>query len=405
MKSTLRWTAPTVALALLALVSVHQETDASYAAADPAGIQVGQTISDAVTPVPQGERGRRTKPAEGANTEVSVETSAVTSPSGLAWWQAWLGRKFPTKTPVPTKTPAVAPTVAAPTQTPVKTATPPTAPTSVPPTYTPTSVPPTSVPPTFTPTSVPPTKTPTVVPPTSTPPSSIWRPALQTNWHIQFTGTLDTSVPAQVFDIDLFDTSASTIATLKSKGARLICYMSAGSWEDWRPDAAQFPAVVKGNSNGWAGENYLDIRRIDLLGPIMEKRLDLCKAKGFDSVDFDNVDTYLHSGSGFALTYADQLNYNRYLANAAHARGLSAGLKNDLEQIKDLVAYFDFSINEECFSYNECDMLLPFIQAGKAVFIIEYDTPTSTFCSIANAKNFNASRKRLSLDAWREPCR
>lgn len=242
--------------------------------------------------------------------------------------------------------------------------------------------------------------------PTATPTDpAIWRPALQTSWQIQFNGSLDTSLNVQMFDVDVFDTPASTVAALKAKGAAVVCYMSAGSWEDWRPDAASFPESVKGNSNGWPGERYLDIRQYLILAPIMAARLDLCKAKGFVAVDFDNVDTYSHLNTGFSLTAQDQLNYNKLLAALAHQRGLSAGLKNNLEQVKDLLPHFDWAINESCFVYNECDLLLPFVQAGKAVFVIEYDTPTSSFCGPANVRNFNAMRKNWSLDAWREPCR
>ncbi|NWF65308.1 MAG: endo alpha-1,4 polygalactosaminidase [Chloroflexi bacterium] len=48
--------------------------------------------------------------------------------------------------------------------------------------------------------------------------------------------------------------------------------------------------------------------------------------------------------------------------------GLSIGLKNDLHQIKDLLPYFDWIVNEECFSFDECDLLLPFVKAVKPVF-------------------------------------
>jgi hypothetical protein len=215
---------------------------------------------------------------------------------------------------------------------------------------------------------------------------------------------VDQSVDAQVYDIDLFQNDAPVVASLHSKGRKVICYLSAGSWEDWRPDAAKFPAVVKGNSNGWPGEKWLDIRRLDVLGPIMEARLDLCRQKGFDAVEPDNVDGYTNN-TGFPLTYQDQLRFNIFLANAAHARGLSIGLKNDLGQIGDLVTAFDWALNEQCFQYNECQTLLPFVAAGKAVFIAEYSTPTSSFCPQANAMNFNALRKNLNLDAYRVACR
>jgi hypothetical protein len=234
--------------------------------------------------------------------------------------------------------------------------------------------------------------------------SATWTPALNTSWQWQLTTPVDQSVNAQVFDIDLFDNSATVVASLHAKGRKVICYMSAGTWEDWRPDAKKFPATVMGGGNGWPGEKWLDIRQLDVLGPIMEARLDICKAKGFDGVEPDNIDGYSNQ-TGLSLTYQDQLKYNTFLANAAHARGLSVGLKNDLEQVDDLLPYFDWALNEECFKYKECNMLTPFIQAGKPVFQVEYQLSTDRFCPTANAMNFNSMKKKSSLNALRTPCR
>lgn len=234
---------------------------------------------------------------------------------------------------------------------------------------------------------------------------SVWRPALDTSWQWQLSGTLDLSVDADMFDVDLFTTRAEDVATLHAKGTRAVCYMSAGTFEPYRPDSAAFPEIVKGRAvQGWPDEKWLDIRRLDVLGPIMESRLDLCKAKGFDAVEPDNVDGYSNK-SGFPLSGDDQLKYNRFIAAAAHARGLSVGLKNDIDQVKLLVADFDWTLNEQCFEYRECSALTLFIAAGKPVFNVEYDVPTSTFCGAANDSNFNSMRKRLELDAYREPCR
>ena len=100
-----------------------------------------------------------------------------------------------------------------------------------------------------------------------------------------------------------------------------------------------------------------------------------------------------------SLTAQDQLAYNQWLAAAAHAHGLSIGLKNDLEQVPQLVTSFDFALNEQCFEYNECNLLAPFTQAGKAVFEVEYSLSTSQFCDKAVALKFNALKKGLDLDA------
>ncbi|MFL5800505.1 MAG: endo alpha-1,4 polygalactosaminidase [Roseiflexaceae bacterium] len=237
----------------------------------------------------------------------------------------------------------------------------------------------------------------------------IWRPALNTSWQVQFSGApIDQSVSAAMYDIDLFDNDASLVAALQTQGRKVICYLSAGSWENWRPDQDAFPPAVLGKDYiGWPGEKWLDIRRIDLLGPIMRARLDQCKAKGFDGVDPDNLNGYIND-TGFPLTYADQVVYNTWLANEAHARGLAIGLKNDIEQIVDLLPAFDWALTESCFDQGWCDQVVPFIAAGKPVFDIEYTDSgitTGQFCARANALNINAILKQQDLDAWREACR
>ncbi|XVQ84376.1 endo alpha-1,4 polygalactosaminidase [Microbispora siamensis] len=243
-----------------------------------------------------------------------------------------------------------------------------------------------------------------------------WHPALNTSWQWQLS-----SVPAEPFldvamyDIDGFNATAATVQRLHATktGRTVVCYISAGSYEDWRPDAGAFPASVLGKAlDGWAGERWLDIRQYGgTLGQIMRARLDMCKSKGFDAVEFDNVDGYTNK-TGFPLTADDQLRYNAWLANEAHARGLSAGLKNDNEQIPQLLPYFDWALNEQCWEFSECTTaqngdygLDQFVKAGKAVFNVEYNLATSKFCTKANAQNFNSLKKRLELDAYRVACR
>ena len=229
-----------------------------------------------------------------------------------------------------------------------------------------------------------------------------WKPAPETTWQIQLQGKINTSFDVSVYDVDLFDTSPSLIGSLRAQGRKVVCYFSAGSWEDWRPDAAAFSAAVKGRSNGWPGEKWLDIRRLDVR-PIMAARLDLAVSKNCDGVDPDNVDGYTNR-TGFPLTASDQLQYNKWIANQAHSRGLAVGLKNDLEQVDQLLTFFDFAVNEQCFEYKECEQLLPFVDAGKAVFGIEYYGNPSTFCPKANAMGFSTLKKSMSLDASQLDC-
>jgi len=234
-----------------------------------------------------------------------------------------------------------------------------------------------------------------------------WQPGVNTSWQWQLDGDIDTSFDVDMYDLDLFETDPSVLQKLKEDGRFLVCYISAGSWEDWRPDAGEFPAEVLGNKYlGWPGEKWLDIRQIDKLKPILHARLDKCAAKGFDGLEPDNIDAYTNN-TGFPLTYQDQLTFNIWLAGEAHARGLSIGLKNDSEQVHDLLPYYDWALTEDCFEGNWCEELLPFIQAGKPVFAAEYtdtDITLAEFCPLAREMNLSAILKNRELDSFREDC-
>ncbi|GHF59147.1 endo alpha-1,4 polygalactosaminidase [Streptomyces mashuensis] len=235
-------------------------------------------------------------------------------------------------------------------------------------------------------------------------PGPRWQPRPGTRWQWQLGGSVDTGVDAPVYDIDGFENSAETVARLHARGRKVICYVNAGAWEDFRPDQRRFPKELLGKKNkGWDGEKWLDIRRLDVLRPIMAARFDMCRQKGFDAVEPDLTEGF-RNRTGFPLTAGDQLAFNRMLASLAHERGLSIGLKNDLEQIPQLVDDFDFAVNEQCAQYGECERLTPFIKKGKAVFHVEYDLPTEKFCATAQRLGLSSMRKKLELDAWRQPC-
>ncbi len=236
------------------------------------------------------------------------------------------------------------------------------------------------------------------------PPSGRWQPRPGTRWQWQLDGKVDTGVDVPVYDIDGFENSAEVVDRLHARGRKVICYINAGAWEDFRPDRGAYPKSLLGDKNkGWNGEKWLDIRRLDTLRPIMAARMDMCRKKGFDAVEPDLTEGY-RNHTGFPLKAADQLAFNRMLARLAHDRGLSIGLKNDLEQIPELVSDFDFAVNEQCAQFEECDALTPFVKKGKAVFHVEYELGRGDFCAEAKSLGLSSMRKRLALDAWREPC-
>ena len=237
--------------------------------------------------------------------------------------------------------------------------------------------------------------------------SQWWRPVLGLTWQWQIgNNNIDTSVEANVYDIDLY-VPQSVIDELHAKSRKVIGYLSVGSWEDWRPDKDQFPPEVLGKDyEGWHGEKWLDIRQIDRLAPIMRARLDLCKAKGFDAVEPDNIEVHTND-TGFPITYDDQLNYALWLADEAHKRGLAISQKNASDQTKDLVNIYDFAITEDAFHYGWAEKMNPFIEAGKPVFAAEYTDlggDFEAFCQKSKQLKFSTILKHRNLDAWLQTC-
>jgi len=160
-----------------------------------------------------------------------------------------------------------------------------------------------------------------------------------------------------VYDIDGEINPSSTVTYLHSIGRPVICYFDAGVYETYRSDAWKFQAItprIWGNKDGqWAGSYWLDIRRVSELEPIMKARMQMCKDKGFDSIEPDEIDGW-ENNTGFSITYQQQLTYNRALAQWAHELDISIGQKGDIIQTQDLVSFFDWTLNEECYRYHEC---------------------------------------------------
>ncbi|KAJ2546929.1 hypothetical protein EV175_005420 [Coemansia sp. RSA 1933] len=247
--------------------------------------------------------------------------------------------------------------------------------------------------------------------------SSIWQPAVGSSWQIVLSSPLsDTSLDVDVFDIDLFDNTATTISTLHSAGRKVICYFSAGTYENWRSDQSEFQASDMGNAlDGWPGEKWLNVMSSNVR-TIMQQRLDLAKTKGCDGVDPDNVDGY-DNDNGLGLTKDDAIDYVNWLASEAHSRGMSVGLKNAGDIISSVIDNMQWSVNEQCAQYNECDTYDAFPSSGKPVFHIEYpkgddtnDTNDVTASQLKSACVFNDSAsfstliKNMDLDSWFQLC-
>ena len=145
------------------------------------------------------------------------------------------------------------------------------------------------------------------------PTADYWKPKAGLTWQWQLSEDVGTPLAVDVYDID-WEAPKATVDKLHAAGIKVICYVSVGSWEDFRPDAKDFPANVIGNDYaGWPGEKYVDIRS-DALRAVMNTRFDTCKTKGFDAIEPDNMDVFeLGSGSGFPFTDQDGVAYAQWL--------------------------------------------------------------------------------------------
>lgn len=244
-------------------------------------------------------------------------------------------------------------------------------------------------------------------------PTEIWRPEAGVDWHIVLNKALDdTSNPAPVYDIDLFTNDKSVIDDLHDMGRKVICYFSAGSYEDFRPDSDRFRQGqdYANPLEGWDGEWWLDTRSANVRD-IMRDRLDEAVRKGCDGVDPDNIDPY-NNDSGLDLTDDDAADYVRFLADEGHARNLAVGLKNGGAIVDRVLNRVEFEVNEQCLEFNECDDFRPFLDAGKPVFHIEYPSDprsaepdtVSSICDDDSTRGFSTLIKELKLGEWSRKC-
>jgi hypothetical protein len=228
-------------------------------------------------------------------------------------------------------------------------------------------------------------------------------------WILQ--GTITLTSPASVYDLDGFDNPAATVTHLHRLHRHVVCYIDVGSWEDWRPDAGAFPKSVLGKAYpGYPDERFLDVRRLDILEPIMAKRFQMCRNKGFDAIEPDNIDTF-EADTGFPLTGADELRFVKFLIGKAHGLGLSIGQKNDGDQTAALEPIMDWALTEECFFGGFCDQFTAYATHRKRVFNTEYtnDTTPATFRNLyckSDAKTYHYAMelKPVSLVSWRMNC-
>ena len=238
-----------------------------------------------------------------------------------------------------------------------------------------------------------------------------WQPRASDNlaWQWQLQGEIDTTFDVDVYNIDLA-VPVEKVQTLKARDIKVICYFSAGTVEYFRPDSDQFADTIVGEQyEDLTDERWLDYSNFQEFAPVMEARMDTCKAKGFDAIEMDNVDAHNYEtrdengnvvsiGTNFGIKLEHSIAYIQWLASEAHQRGLSVGLKNAEEMAADVVADVDWMLTEDCYVDAWCHEATVFVENNKPVFMTEYVDLVPDFtpaCELAKTLGFSA--------IWRDP--
>lgn len=245
-----------------------------------------------------------------------------------------------------------------------------------------------------------------------------WKPSQGITWQYQLAYSIDSTVPnVIVYDIDLFENSKTKITSLQDQNKKVICYFSAGSYEDWRPDKENFTESDFGKPlDGWKGERWLDVNSANVRN-IMISRIELAAKKNCDGIEPDNVDGY-DNDNGLGLTKNDAIKYLQFLSQESHSRNLSIGLKNSGDIVDSVVNIMDWCVQEQCLKYNECKKYKPFISASKPIFHVEYPKGDNTnndknvskaqfnkICDDKSTSGFTTILKNMDLDYWIEICK
>ncbi len=165
-----------------------------------------------------------------------------------------------------------------------------------------------------------------------------------------------------------------------------ICYVNGFQTqpgENW-PTAL---LVLKSNGTpltdpGWPDEHLLDIstaQKREDNARLRQSAIQTCADKGFDAIEFDNLDSYTRSKGSLSLDNA--LAFAALLVAEARNLGLPAAQKNTTElgtRGRDETG-FSFAITESCHRWDECAAYTDVYGAGQVMGIEYTDELRGTF--------------------------
>jgi Glycoside-hydrolase family GH114 len=175
------------------------------------------------------------------------------------------------------------------------------------------------------------------------------------------------------------------------RGTYAICYVNSFQTQDDEPgverpdERSAWPddlvLTSLGDDPNWGGEYLVDIstadkrrRAADWVAPMIRT----CKRKGFDAVEFDNLDSWTRFDDtpregDVPFGKAEAIAFAALITKRAHRLGLAVGQKNTVELTRREARRqigFDFAIAEECGRWDECQGYRDVY--GNRVIAIEY---------------------------------
>lgn len=197
-----------------------------------------------------------------------------------------------------------------------------------------------------------------------------------------------------------------------------VCYVNAFQTQDDDPfvdridEQSNWPQQLVlyslGDDPNWGGEYLIDIStasKRNIATGWVTQMLQGCADKGFDAVEFDNLDSWTRfDGTPIAdqvpFGKIEALVYARKITEAAHDRGLAVAQKNTASftanQALNYVG-FDFAVVESCGVYNECEVFTGIY--GDKVVAIEYSNSGFAAACAAVGNEISVVRRDVSVTA------
>ncbi len=205
----------------------------------------------------------------------------------------------------------------------------------------------------------------------------VYNQAYQENFEADKISTILSTAKNGYVLLDPFqDGVTDHVAAIQANGNQVGAYISIGTGETYREDYEQIkPYLVATPWGEWPDEFFIKETTTGVL-EVMKARIDKIAARGFDWVEFDNMDWAFDDESratyGIIATETDGAAYYQELCDYVHSKGMKCMAKNRVEDATDFdgVLYESYSDEKNWWDQSGAQS---FLDAGKLVIINHYN--------------------------------